>query len=109
MTENLKNAMLGINEFVWMAINYDTVRYKFKFSDMESYVPRFIVETPWTCNTDHMASKWLGIAERDGRGYGRLIEFYLDLDNGNKLALMEWIMNNPVDGRKLSFPNNEDE
>ena len=108
MTENLKNAMLGINEFVWMAINYDTVRYKFKFSDMESYVPRFIVETPWTCNADHMASKWLGIAERDGRGYGRLIEFYLDLDNGNKLALMEWIMNNPVDGRKLSFPKNED-
>lgn len=108
MTENLKNAMTAINEFIWMAINYDSVYYKFKFSEKESYVPQFIVETPWKCNTDHIANKWLGIAERDGRGYGRLIEFYLDLDNGNKLALMEWIMNNPVDGRKLSFPNNED-
>jgi len=109
MTENLKNAMLGINEFIWMAINYDTVLYKYKFSDLERYVPRFIVETPWTCNTDHMASKWYGIASEDTYGYGRLIKFYLDLDNANKIALLEWIMSNPVDGRKLSFPNNEDE
>lgn len=109
MTENLKNAMLGINEFVWMAINYDTVLYNFQFSDRQTYLPRFIVETPWTCNTDHIAGKWIGIAESDSRGYGRLIEFYLQLDNSNKLALMEWIMNNPVDGRKLSFPNKDSE
>ena len=107
MTENLKNAMLGINEFIWMAINYDTVLYKYKFSDLERYVPRFITETPWTCDTDHMASKWYGIASDDAYGYGRLIKFYLELDNSNKLALLEWIMNHPVDGRKLSFPNED--
>ncbi len=108
MTENLKNAMLGINEFVWMAINYDTVLYKFKFSDMESYIPRFVAEPDWNCNTDHLAQKWLGIAESDEYGYGRLIKFFLELDNSNKLILMEWIMDNPVDGRKLSFPKTEE-
>ena len=107
MTESLKNAMLGINEFIWMAINYDTVIYKYKFSDLERYVPRFVAETPWTCDTDHMASKWYGIASEDAYGYGRLIKFYLELDNSNKLALLEWIINNPVDSRKLSFPSED--
>lgn len=107
MTENLKSALRGINEFIWMAINYDSVLYKFRFTDRETYIPRFVAETPWTCDTDHLANKWLGIAEDMPDGYGRLVKFYLQLDNSNKIALLEWIMNNPVDGRKLSFPSED--
>lgn len=98
--------MLGINEFVWMAINYDSVPHTFS-DGRQTYVAKFIEEVDWTCNTDHMASKWIGICEDDAPGYGRLIKFYLQLDNANKLALLEWIMNNPVDSRKLSFPTED--
>ena len=103
MTENLRAAMLAIHEFVWTAINYESVLYQFKSSDRETYIPRFVAEPNWSCNTDHMASKWIGIAEDDAPGYGRLVKFYLQLDNGNQLALMEWILNNPVDKRELSI------
>lgn len=107
MTENLKNAMLGINQFVWTAINYRMTLYKFRSSDREVYVPGFVAEPDWNCGTDHLVEKWLGIAEEMEEGRGRLIKFYLELGNHNQIALMEWIMNNPVDGRKLSFPKED--
>ena len=103
MTENLRAAMLAIHEFVWTAINYETVLYKFRFSDMETYIPRFVAEPNWTCDTDHLASKWIGIAESDKYGYGRLVEFYLQLGSANQIALMEWMLNNPVDKRELNI------
>lgn len=110
MTENLKNAMLGINQFVWTAINYGMTLYKFHLGDREVYVPRFVAEPDWDCDTDHFVSKWLGIIDdMPDNTYGWLIKFYLQLGNHNQLALMEWIMNNPVDERKLYFPSNEED
>ena len=103
MKQNLKDAMLGINNFVWMAVNYGVVPHTFYGGEVK-YVPRFVEEVKWSVNTDHFANKWLGIADADPHGYGRLIKFYLELDNANKLALMEWIMENPVDQRELSVP-----
>lgn len=107
MTENLKSAMLGINQFVWTAINYGMTLYKFRSSDREVYVPGFVAEPDWNCDTDHLVEKWLGIAEKMEDGYGRLVKFYLELGNHNQIALMNWILNNPVDERKLYFSDED--
>lgn len=67
------------------------------WTEKTNYVPAYVAETKWHCNTDHIYGKW-EIAttymedgeEKNHDNHSFLIRFYCDLDMENRQALADW-------------------
>ncbi len=104
MTENMKLAIEAINKWFYFSMNYETVLHNWKDVRGEprsENIPGFLAEAKWTCNLDHMLSKWKAATKsRNPSAY--LTDFYGELDIPNRIALIEWLMTN-YNGEKKIF------
>ena len=99
----MNDLFLAINKFCYESLNFESVRYEWKQSwnkDRNAvYVPRFITEVKWRCDTDHIVSKWLSFCnESSFVDAGVFIHFYASLDLANQDLMAEWIINNGTHG-----------
>ena len=103
MTENIKIAMQAINKWYYYAMNYNVVEVEvldFDGNHIE-YLPDFFNAFPLYLRK-HLAGKWQYGYETYG-SRAALMWFYGELDDTNSKLLMEWVLNNYNDERKLSF------
>lgn len=103
MTECLKTAIIAINKWFYFAMNYETISHEWESISGErrvEYLPRFLKEAKWTCNLDHMLAKW-NMATQSKNPYAYLMNFYAELDEANRKALLEWVMENYNGERKI--------
>ena len=82
-------SLIAINKFMYFALNYD---------------PYFIDKVwgerkPYTLS-DHLWNKFDGYYEDCGP-YGVILKFYAELDWGNRIKLLNWVMDNYKDEQKL--------
>ena len=109
MTESMKTAIKAINKWVFFGWNYSCVHHEWISVNGEKKceaVPQFLAEVKWTCNFDHMLSKWK-IATHDANANSYLVKFYAELDDRNRELLLEWVMEH-YDGEKKIFYDEED-
>ena len=94
MTEQMRSALYGINKFMFFSWNYAMT--EFELNGRKMYLPKFIVEAKWSCNLDHIISKWKGcITDSKGNdrdSYAFLPRFYAELDGKNRRALLDYVM-----------------
>lgn len=84
-----------VKKFFYFSMNYPIKYYEYEdmFGDKKSgFYPTFLMEIGWTCNRDHMISKWNAIVDRDS--YGVINRFYAELDNTNRNLFSKWIEEN---------------
>ena len=109
MTESMETAIKAINKWVFFGWNYSCVHHEWISVNGEKKceaVPQFLAEVKWTCNLDHMLSKWK-IATHDANANSYLVKFYAELDVKNRVLLVEWVMANYNDELKIGESNNE--
>lgn len=109
MTESMETAIKAINKWVFFGWNYSCVHHEWISVNGEKKceaVPQFLAEVKWTCNFDHMLSKWK-IATHDANANSYLVKFYAELGVENRLLLLEWVMANYNDEQKIGESNNE--
>ena len=84
----------AVNKFFYFSMNYPVIYHNWKTGwgeEREGYIPEFLAKVNWGCNEGYIIEKWLsGESDR----YGFLFEFYAKLDNVNREALVNWIMEN---------------
>lgn len=104
MTEALKIGIEAVNRWLFHAWNYDSV--EFAVPDYANgcskriIIPKFLAEAKWTCSLPHMIDKWKeACGSRNTDAY--LVAFYASLDNENRRILLEWVLQNYTDERKL--------
>jgi hypothetical protein len=103
MAESMKTAIKAINKWVFFGWNYPSVEHEWISVHGEKkfeVVPKFLVEVKWTCNFDHILSKW-HLATRTKNSNAYLVEFYAELGTENRMLLLQWIMENYKDERKI--------
>lgn len=91
---NTINPFKVINKFFYFSFNYNVVYHEWKtgWGDSHSgYIPEFLTKVQWGCNEGHMIEKWLSISSNQ---YGQMFEFYAGLDERNREAIVNWIMEN---------------
>lgn len=99
----MKTAIQAINKWVFFGWNYSLTDYEWTSVNGElkrEVVPQFLAEIKWTCNFDHMLSKW-HLATRDGNADSYLVKFYAELGSENRKFLLEWVMKNYDDEQKI--------
>jgi len=109
MTESMETAIKAINKWVFFGWNYSCVHHEWISVNGEKKceaVPQFLAEVKWTCNFDHMLSKWK-IATHDTNANSYLVKFYAELGVENRLLLLEWVMANYNDEQKIGESDNE--
>lgn len=103
MTENLEIAIAAINKWIFHGWNYTIVPLTYKSfgeTPVSTHVPAFIRDVKWACNLGHIIEKWK-LATESGDPDTYLVKFYKELGNENRIRLLEWIMQNYNDERKL--------
>lgn len=90
MEANVKVAIEAINKFMFHSWNYTSVPVQL-FNGQTVYVPEFVKEVDWTCNLDHMASKWVNCTEC-GNPHAYISKFYGELGSENRKLMIEWIL-----------------
>lgn len=104
MNETLKIGIEAVNRWLFHGWNYEMTTVEIPDystnSTKQIHVPEFLVGAKWTCNLPHMISKW-GDACRDNRPDAYLVRFYASLDGPNRIALLEWVLENYTDEQKL--------
>jgi hypothetical protein len=94
-------ALEAINRFCYESLNFESVWYDWRTYNRGiegTYVPRFITECKWTCDTDHIVSKWLECVNTTKAPSDAFIIFYARLDSHNQDIMAEWIFNNGATG-----------
>lgn len=103
MTANMRIAIEAINKWFYFALNYRIIKHEWKSVSgvlRSEHLPSFLVEAKWTCNLDHMLSKWkAATVSQNPSAY--LMDFYADLDCDNRIALLEWLMTHYNDEKKI--------
>lgn len=103
MTNQIQMAINAINKWIFFGWNYSCVEHEWTDANGNKRIevlPRFLVEVKWTCNFDHMLSKWrLATHNTDSHSY--LVRFYAELGAENCRLLLEWVMENYHDERKI--------
>ena len=95
-------ALEAINKFCYESLNFESVHYNWRTykKGMEgTYVPKFLAECKWTCDPDHIVSKWLEAANQMSTP-AAFIFFYARLDSRNQDIMAEWIFNNGASGSR---------
>lgn len=103
MTESIKTAITAINKWVFFGWNYSSVEHEWTNIHGEKkfeVVPKFLTEIKWICNFDHILSKW-HIATRTNNSNAYLVEFYAELGTDNRILLLQWVLENYKDERKI--------
>lgn len=103
MTENMKTAIKAINKWVFFGWNYTCVDHIWTDCNGHAHhevVPQFLVDIHWSCNFDHMLSKW-HLAVKDGNTDAYLVKFYAELGIENRILLLEWVMEHYNDERVI--------
>jgi hypothetical protein len=96
MTDEMKIAVDAVTKWAFFSWNYKTIHHEWINASGEpglDELPEFLVKAKWTCNFDHMLSKWRN-ATRFGDSNSYLPIFFRYLDKENSRILVEWIMNN---------------
>lgn len=104
MNEALKIGMEAVNRWLFHGWNYEitTVEIPDHYANASKkvHVPKFLVGAKWTCNLPHMISKWKeACSSKKPDAY--MVTFYANLDNNNRIALLEWVLENYTDEKKL--------
>lgn len=77
----------AINNFFYWIFNR-----KSSMGNDGNYYPDVVMQAEWTCNREHIMSKWYG---RDCSSEAeRALHFYGDLDKENRRIMLEWICDN---------------
>lgn len=104
MKEALKIGMEAINRWLFHGWNYEMTTVEIPDystnSTQQVHIPEFIAGAKWTCNLPHMISKW-NEACRSHKPDAYMVTFYANLDNDNRIALLEWVLENYTDEKKL--------
>lgn len=107
----MKSEIQAINKWVFFGWNYSLTDYEWTSVNGErkrEVVPQFLAEVKWTCNFDHMLSKW-HIATQDGKADSYLVKFYAELGTENRHMLLEWVLANYNDEQKIIDADGVDE
>lgn len=110
MTESIKTAIKAINKWIFFGWNYPSIEHEWTNIHGEKkfeVVPVFLTEIKWTCNFDHILSKW-HIATRTKNSNAYLVEFYAELGNENRRLLLKWVIDNYNDGRTICEDDSEE-
>lgn len=110
MTESIKAAIKAINKWVFFGWNYPSIEHEWTNIHGEKkfeVVPVFLTEIKWTCNFDHILSKW-HIATRTKNSNAYLVEFYAELGNENRRLLLKWVIDNYNDERTICEDDSEE-
>jgi hypothetical protein len=71
----------AINRFCYESLNFGVISYVWKNSWNKGrpivFVPRFLTEVKWTCDTDHLVEKWVNLQNRGGSNEENFIHFYV--------------------------------
>lgn len=96
--------MEAINRWLFHAWNYEQINAEvpdyFCGGTTRVHIPRFLAEAKWTCNLNHMIDKW-NEACRSRNTDAYLVTFYANLDGDNRKILLEWVLQNYTDEKKL--------
>lgn len=96
--------MEAINRWLFHAWNYEQINAEvpdyFRGGTTRVHIPRFLAEAKWTCNLNHMIDKW-NEACRSRNTDAYLVTFYANLDGDNRKILLEWVLQNYTDEKKL--------
>jgi len=93
-------AINAINTFFFHAMNFTSTEYVHRFTGETIYIPTFIAKSNWACNVEHMIDKWNNAYNVAGC-YGAMNKFYGELDSSNRIALINWVLENYHDCRDL--------
>lgn len=110
MTESIKTAIKAINKWIFFGWNYPSIEHEWTNIRGEKkfeVVPVFLTEIKWTCNFDHILSKW-HIATRTKNSNAYLVEFYAELGNENRRLLLRWVIDNYNDERTICEDDSEE-
>lgn len=110
MTESIKTAIKAINKWIFFGWNYPSIEHEWTNIHGEKkfeVVPVFLTEIKWTCNFDHILSKW-HIATRTKNSNAYLVEFYAELGNENRRLLLKWAIDNYNDERTICEDDSEE-
>lgn len=110
MTESIKTAIKAINKWIFFGWNYPSIEHEWTNIHGEKKfeaVPVFLTEIKWTCNFDHILSKW-HIATRTKNSNAYLVEFYAELGNENRRLLLKWVIDNYNDERTICEDDSEE-
>lgn len=104
MTEALKIGIEAVNRWIFHGWNYEMTTVEIHDNSTGAikkiHIPEFLKGAKWTCNLQHMIDKW-NDACRSKNTDAYLVKFYANLDNDNRIALLEWVLENYTDERKL--------
>lgn len=110
MTESIKTAIKAINKWIFFGWNYPSIEHEWTNIHGEKkfeVVPVFLTEIKWTCNFDHILSKW-HIATQIKNSNAYLVEFYAELGNENRRLLLKWVIDNYNDERTICEDDSEE-
>ena len=110
MTESIKTAIKAINKWIFFGWNYPSIEHEWTNIHGEKKFevePVFFTEIKWTCNFDHILSKW-HIATRTKNSNAYLVEFYAELGNENRRLLLKWVIDNYNDERTICEDDSEE-
>lgn len=104
MTEALKIGIEAVNRWLFYGWNYEMVNVEVpdfvNGGSKTVHIPQFLAEAKWTCNLPHMIEKWNNACQpRNPDAY--LVKFYANLDGDNRKILLEWVLQNYTDEKKL--------
>lgn len=103
MTEDMRIAIKAINKWMYFGWNFSSKLHKWESVNgviKEMVLPTFLVEVKWECNLDHMVEKWSLITKHyDPNSY--MARFYAELGIGNRILLLEWVMQHYNDEIKI--------
>jgi hypothetical protein len=92
-----ETAIIAMNKLIGFIGNipYDYVTYQIPWSGETKidWLPEFIKDVKWTCNTEHIVSKWKKCL-KDSFDYPdkAFILFYYEIDSKNSRALLNYII-----------------
>ena len=104
--KDMPSAVAGMNKLLSFIENipYENVTYELPWSDetRTEWLPKFIKDVKWSCNTAHIIEKWkISNTTYFGQSNRAFIWFYFGLDSNNSRSLLEYICNNYNDEREI--------
>lgn len=95
--------IFAINRFLYCGMNYTPRLYKFRNGRVE-WIPSVILNAEgWTCDLDHICSKWLEAVEHAADSHAYFIRFAKELNATNREVFFRSVIKNFDDEQKLSF------
>ena len=91
-----ESAIQGMNKMFFYAMNMPFIQttYSMPWDDKKTkteWLPNFIEGVDWTCNKAHIVGLWKDASEQGGY-FGKFMAFYSYLDNKNRKALLDYII-----------------